>query len=56
MSYPQTAIEALNQLKQIKHDYLELIIERDCAGATPYLSGKTEQGWTIVWHVDYLFD
>jgi hypothetical protein len=56
MSYPQTAIEALNQLKQIKHDYLELIIERDCAGATPYLSGKTEQGWTIVWHVDYLYE
>jgi hypothetical protein len=56
MSYPQTAIEALNQLKQIDHDYIELIIEQDCYGATPYLSGKTDQGWSIVWHPDFLFD
>ncbi len=49
--YPQTALEALNELKAIDHGYIELIIERDSWGA-PYLSGKTDQGWTIVWQAE----
>jgi hypothetical protein len=53
--YPQTALEAFNYIKSIKdHGYLELLIERDSYGATPYLSGRTVDGWTIAWHPDML--
>lgn len=55
--YPQSAIEALNQIKATQdHNFLEFAIERECYGAIPYLSGRTDQGWTILWSVEMLGD
>ena len=54
--YPQTALQALHYLKSLPDcDFIEFCIERECHGATPYLSAKTREGqWVIAWHVDEL--
>ena len=50
MNFPQSAQEALNQIKATKdHGFIDFAIERECYGATPYLSGKTDQGWCVLW-------
>jgi hypothetical protein len=55
MSYPKTALEALNQIKALPdHGFLDFMIERECYGAVPYLSGKTDQGWCVLWSVEML--
>ena len=55
MNYPKSALEALNQIKATKnHGFIDFMIERDCHGATPYLSGKTDQGWSVIWCVEML--
>lgn len=55
MSYPKTALEALNQIKATQdHGFLDFAIERECYGATPYLSGLTDQGWVVLWCVEML--
>jgi hypothetical protein len=57
MSFPKTAIEALEQIKSNpNHGFKELILERECYGATPYLSGLTDQGWCVLWSVEMLGD
>ena len=53
-TFPQTAVQAMEQLEQLDHEYLELLIERDCYGATPYLSGRTDQGWCILWSIEMI--
>jgi hypothetical protein len=54
-TYPQTALEALRYLQSLPDcDFVDFLIERDCHGATPYLSGKTREGqWIIVWEADH---
>jgi hypothetical protein len=55
--FPRSAVAALEQIKAMPdHNFLEFAIERECHGATPYLSGRTDQGWSILWHVDMLGD
>lgn len=53
-TFPQTAVQAMEQLEQLDHEYLELLIERDCHGAAPYLSGKTDQGWCVLWSIEMI--
>lgn len=49
--YPQSALEALNYLRsQPDNEFIEFMLERECYGAVPYLSGKTSDGqWIILW-------
>lgn len=54
--YPQSALDALNMLKKYPHDYLEFSIIRECYGAEPYLMGRSESGWQILWHPSELED
>ena len=57
ITFPQSAVAALKDLEAMTdHNFLEFAIERECHGATPYLSGRTDQGWVILWHVDMLGD